>query len=220
VWLARAFPGGAPRLPWHERRDPRVLALVLDAAARGVASPPTSSCGRLFDAVASLLDQGDEISYEGEAAVALESLAATDRDDRGCDAPSRAPGGFAHAAVAGAGGDRVAAGEIPVADLVRDVARGRAAGADPAALARAFHRALARRLAAAAAAFAYDLGLSEVALSGGCLQNRILLEDLTAALEAHGLAALRHRRLPPNDGALAVGQAAVAVARAVAGAAG
>jgi hydrogenase maturation protein HypF len=215
VWLARAFPGGAPRLPWHERRDPRALALVLAAAARGVASPPTSSCGRLFDAVASLLDQGDEVTHEAEAAIALESLAATERNRR-CGAPSRASRGFAQAA-AGACRERAPDGEIPVADLVREVARGRAAGANPAALARRFHRALAGRLASATAAWSRALGLSEVALSGGCLQNRILLEDLTEALEARGLAVLRHRRLPPNDGALAVGQAAVAVARLATG---
>ncbi len=75
VWLQRAFPDGAPRLAWHARRDPARLAALEAIAARGVASPPTSSCGRLFDAVASLLDLADTNTHEAEAASALESTA-------------------------------------------------------------------------------------------------------------------------------------------------
>jgi hydrogenase maturation protein HypF len=197
VWLARAFPTGAPSLPWHDRREPRLLRSVLAIAARGVASPSTSSCGRLFDAIASLLDRVDVATYEGEAALALETLAseaplANPIDRR--DAPAPGP-------------------VIEIASLVRDVVSGIQAGASRAALARAFHEALAARLAAAVIAHARRERLDAVVLTGGCLQNRLLSESLTRQIAAAGLLPLRHHVVPPGDGGLAVGQAAVAAAR-------
>ncbi|HEX2486145.1 MAG TPA: carbamoyltransferase HypF [Myxococcota bacterium] len=206
VWLARAFPEGPPALPWHGRRDPERLAAVLALAERGVASPVTSSCGRLFDAVASLLDLVDEASHEAEAALALESAADGARPARLALEPQpRAPDpgeGF---------GDGPAV--IPAAPLVRAIAAARARGEPAASLAAAFHDALAGRLAAAACAFAGRLDLSSVVLTGGCFQNRLLLETLSGRLAASGLEVLSHRRLPPGDGGLAAGQAVVAVAR-------
>ncbi len=197
VWLARAFPMGAPDLPWHGRRDPRLLRSVLAIAERGVASPPTSSCGRLFDAIASLLDRVDVASYEGEAALALEALAS--------EAPRAGPN------------ERRAAPSpepvIAIAPLVRDVVSGILAGTSRAVLARTFHEALAASLAAAAIAHARREGLDAVVLTGGCLQNRLLSESLGRQLEGAGLRALRHHLVPPGDGGLAVGQAAVAAAQ-------
>jgi hydrogenase maturation protein HypF len=198
VWLARAFPAGVPALHWNDRRDPWRLRSVLAIAASGVASPPTSSCGRLFDAVASLLDLVDVASHEGEAALALESLAS---EARSFAAPVRNEE---------ARGD---AGTIEVASLVRDVVTGVLAGSPRAELARAFHEALASRLAAAAIAQARRDGIGAVALTGGCLQNRLLSESLAQHIAAAGLTPLRHRRVPPGDGGLAVGQLAVAAAQ-------
>ena len=201
VWLARAFPEGAPRLAWHRRREPARLAAVQALAARGAASPLTSSCGRLFDAVASLLDLADEVSHEAEAALALESAAGE--------------GGGASLALglAPALADREAPTAIPVASLVRAIVLARSRGAETGALAAAFHEGLAARLAAVATAFARRLRLASVVLTGGCLQNRLLLETLRARLVSSGLEVLTHRRLPPGDGGLAAGQAVVAVAR-------
>jgi hydrogenase maturation protein HypF len=205
VWLARAFPEGAPPLAWHRRRDPARLSAVLAMAARGVASPLTSSCGRLFDAVASLLDLVDEASHEAEAPLALESAAAD-----GAIAPleidpaPRVPRPGAQPAV------------IEVAPLLRAIVTARARGAQAAPLAAAFHEALAARLAATAAAFARRLGLRSVVLTGGCFQNRRLLEAVGARLAPIGLEVLAHRRLPPGDAGLAAGQAVVAVARGTA----
>jgi hydrogenase maturation protein HypF len=199
AWLRRAFPaGGAPRLAWHARRRGE-LALLARAAERGVASPPTSSCGRLFDAVASLLDLGDVASHEGEVALALESLAEATSEAYPLGGRDPAPG---------------TDGALPAADLVRDLVRARAAGVCRASLARGFHVALAARLAGAVARAARDTGLGEVALSGGCLQSRLLAAELASRLRAAGLRPLLHRALPPNDGGLAVGQAAVAASRA------
>lgn len=242
-WLDRAFPqGDAPALAWRERHAAAALALVARAAARGVNAPETSSCGRLFDAVASLLDCGDHARFEGEAAIALEALAAAAPDGRsatgaapaaraertrteagteaidctGREAIHRA--GLAHDLIVpascgdprahepGATGDTIAC-----ADLVRDVALGVARGEPRATVARRFHDVLAARLVARAAALAGARGLRSIVLSGGCLQNRLLADALARGLEARGLEPLAHRRIPPNDGGLAVGQAAFAL---------
>jgi hydrogenase maturation protein HypF len=199
VWLGRAFPEGAPPLPWHRRRDPARVRQVEAIAARGLHSPATSSAGRLFDAIASLLDACDVVSHEGEAALALESLAAGAAD---------APPGSAFAC------PPVQGQVVPVADLVRDLVLEHAGGADRARVASAFHEQLAARLAAFAIGHAGRLSLDAVALTGGCFQNRILLTSLAARLRAAGLEPLIHRRLPPNDAALAVGQAVAAIAGA------
>ncbi len=197
MWLERAFPDGPPRLPWHARRDAARLGAVRAIAERGTRSPWTSSCGRLFDAVSSLLDLCDDASWEGEAALRLESAAA------------REAGGAGPAAA----GPPPAAGAIPVADLVREIVLGRVRGEAAPTLARRFHAGLAARLAAAAAAAAGPRGLRSVVLSGGCLQNRLLAADLRRELVAAGLEPLEQRRVPANDGGLALGQAVVATAR-------
>jgi hydrogenase maturation protein HypF len=202
VWLARAFPEGPPALPWHTRRQPERLAAVLALAERGVASPLTSSCGRLFDAVASLLDLVDDASHEAEAALALESAADGARPARLALEPQPRAAQLEDGS-----------GVIPVTPLVRAIALARARGEPAASLAAAFHDALAARLAAAVRAFARRLDLPSVVLTGGCFQNRVLLETLSARLAAAGLEVLSHSRLPPGDGGLAAGQAVVAVAR-------
>lgn len=197
VWLARAFPEGVPVLRWHGRREPWLLRSLLAIAARGTASPPTSSCGRLFDAIASLLDLVDVATHEGEAALALESLA------------SEAP------PLASQPGDREARAAMPtieIASLVRRVVSGLLAGASRASLARDFHEALATRLAGAAIAHGHYERIDAVVLTGGCLQNRLLSESLTRQITAAGLTPLRHHGVPPGDGGLAVGQVAVAAA--------
>jgi len=201
AWLGRAFPEGAPRLPWHERRDERALALLERAMARGLASPESSSCGRLFDAVASLLDVADHNRFEGEAAMALESLASEADPAAPLVRAAREPGPFVPCG-----------GAIPVADGIRRLVEARRRGADRAELARAFHVGLAARLASAGVAAARRAELREVVLAGGCLANRLLLAELEEAFGRAGLAVLRPRILPPGDGALSVGQAAVAAA--------
>lgn len=206
-WLCRAFPDGeAPQIDWHSRHDAATLALLAKAAQRGVNAPVTSSCGRLFDAAASLLGCGDRARFEGEAAIALESLAA---QAPALFAPSL-PSALGKTAPREAVGPEPSA-QIPCSDLVRDLVVGLPRGAQRAVLARAFHEGLAGRIAARAAAVAAASGLGTVVLTGGCLQNRILAAALARGLESRGLTTLAHRRLPPNDGSLAVGQAAYAL---------
>lgn len=173
----------------------RPLALARQAAAKAINAPPSSSAGRLFDAVAACLGlcAGGQ-SYEGEAAMRLEALAGASSD----------PGSYPQAGE-GAQCD-------PSAMFVA-LARDRAAGVPPEDIALRFHRFLAAAFAGAARAAVETGAARAVALSGGCFQNallhRLMLEEL------RGLPVLVHRTTPANDGGLALGQAAVAAARAV-----
>jgi hydrogenase maturation protein HypF len=202
VWLRRAFPEGMPAaLPWLRRQDRTLLDPVLAIAERGLHSPPTSSCGRLFEAVASLLDLGDRSQHEGELPMALEALASATRSSG--DAQDAIPDHIAVSATPMI---------LPAADLVRAAVQSRLSGEPRARIALRFHRDLATRLAGAVVRAAGLTGVRRVALAGGCLQNRLLCELLLARLRAAGLDPCMPRRIPPNDGGLAVGQVLAAAA--------
>jgi hydrogenase maturation protein HypF len=149
-----------------------------------VNAPLSSGMGRLFDAVAALLGVREEVSYEGQAAIELEQLAG----------PRRAepyPWRFGEASL--------------VTDCYLDFVAGR----NRAEIAASFHETVA---AGAAAACAEAGGPATVVLSGGSFQNLRLLESTRMRLEGLGFRVLTHRLVPPNDGGISYGQAAVAAA--------
>ena len=160
---------------------------VLDGMLRGgVNGVRTSSAGRLFDAVASLLDVCQRMSHEGQAAMRLEALAG--------DAEGEAyPFGWI--------GDAL--------DWAPMVAAMLSAGDPPAAAAARFHATLVEMMVAAAKRFE----LRDVCLSGGCFQNRRLLSAAVRRLREEGFSPWRHREIPPNDAGICLGQLAVAAAR-------
>jgi hydrogenase maturation protein HypF len=158
----------------------------------GVSAPLTTSMGRLFDAVAALCGLRGEVNYEGQAAAELEAAARLDERGSYPLPPD---------------GERLDARET-IRFLVADLE----AGADAGQVSARFHNALAAATATACARLAEERGLDKVVLSGGVFQNRLLLERTGAALDAAGLRVLLPRRLPPNDGGIAYGQAAVAAA--------
>lgn len=187
--------GLAPAVPGVEAGDvERVRGLL---GSRAVA-PLASSAGRLFDAVAALCGLRLETTYEGQAAVELEAACAAD----GPAYPS---------AIEPAEGLL----ELDTRPLVRAVAADLAAGAPVARVAARFHAGLAAGLvdlvlrARAAAPGAPEV----VALTGGTFANRLLLEAVEDALRAAGLRAVTPWEVPPGDGGLALGQAAVAGSR-------
>jgi hydrogenase maturation protein HypF len=190
-WLAEAFgePQPLPR-PLAGAVDEARWNAMAQVAARPAVSPLTSSMGRLFDAVAALCGLHAEVTYEGQAAVELE--AAAGRAGRGA-------GGY----------------EMTLPDprpALRAVAAELRAGVGVAVVAARFHNAVAAATIAALAATAGDRGLGTVVLSGGVFQNRLLLEAVLAGARAAGLRVLVPQKLPPNDGGIAFGQAAVAAA--------
>ena len=193
-------PAGLEVVARNAGRWPDVVAM----ARRGVNAPLTSSAGRLFDAVAALLGVRDTINYEGQAAIELEQRA--DPAERGAYRAPVGPG------VAGPGGE---AGPLRVrgADLVRAAAEDLLAGALPAAVAARFHRGVAAAIVEVCTALRERSGLGTVALSGGVFQNLLLLGQAVDGLEGAGFRVLTHARVPPNDGGISLGQAAVAGAR-------
>jgi len=169
-----------------------MLAAVL---ARDALCPPTSSLGRVFDATAGLLGLCNVMRFEAEAAIALER-AATDYLARVGEVAAE-PGGWS---IDGAGILDLLPLLVTLADE-SDAERGAAR----------FHVTLVAALADWVAQAAAGTGLATVALSGGCLHNRILATRLGASLRARGLAVLEARALSPGDAGLALGQAWVAI---------
>ena len=174
--------------------------IIADMIAKGVNSPLSSSCGRLFDAVAAALGVcRDRASYEGEAAIELEALV-----DDGVAAVGN---GYPFAVRPGAVRVLDPAPLWPV--LLADLR----AGIAPGSIAARFHRGLAIAVADLAASLARARGVGTIALSGGVFQNRTLLEQVATDLRRRGLDVLQHRQVPANDGGLALGQVAVCAMR-------
>jgi hydrogenase maturation protein HypF len=173
--------------------DPDRWRAVARLAETGVAAPPTTSAGRLFDAVAALCGIRLEVSYEGQAAIELEAA---------CDPSER--GAYPLDSVYG-----VLDARETILAVDRDVSRGLGVGV----IATRFHHALADATADDCARLAQDRGLDVVVLGGGAFQNRRLLERTAEGLANAGLRVLAPERLPPSDGGISFGQAAVAAAR-------
>ncbi|HLF68777.1 MAG TPA: carbamoyltransferase HypF [Gaiellaceae bacterium] len=194
------LPGGeaAVQEPW------RVAAAFLELAGRpvpwerwetvrqslGVNAPLSSGAGRLFDAVSALLGVRERVSYEAQAAIELEHLAG---DVAAQPYPCRVEDGVIHGV-----------------DLVAAAYDDLEAGRDRREIAAAVHEGVA---AAFAQACVEAGGPETVVLTGGCFQNLRLLGSLRTRLEEAGFRVLSHERVPPNDGGVSYGQAAVAAAR-------
>jgi len=199
-------------LPWTDDLPPvaacppaerRVLAQQLDVALHTV---PTSSFGRLFDAVASLAGVRQVVGYEAQAALEFEALAAP------LTGPAyRLPLISDRSTLQSELQFEFATGELVTA-VVADVRNGVA----PGVIAARFHHGAADAIVAACRLAAEVAGLRTVVLSGGVFQNTTLLDLTLARLTAGGFTPLVHRQVPPNDGGLALGQAMVAHARLVA----
>jgi len=167
------------------------------------ASPVTTSAGRLFDAVASLLGVAQESSFEGEAAMRLEALAAT----RWPSDPVPAIG-IRHAE------DHHT---LDTVGLVNTLIQQRERGRSAAELAAFFHESLAQGIAAICMHLAPSLGVDRVALSGGVFQNSLLLARVEALLHGRDLRVYSNREVPAHDGGVSLGQALVAASRTAGG---
>ena len=184
-------------LPFADALAAKPLSMVAAMMARGVNAPLSSSAGRLFDAVAAALGICfDAQNFEGQAPMALEALAT----------PHTAQaGGYPIETKRVDGVQRLVWTPLWAAlldDLRKDVARG--------IIAARFHNGLAAALSGLTQTIAGDTGIDTVALSGGVMHNRLLLETLYTRLVAADLKVLVQREAPANDGGLALGQAAIA----------
>jgi hydrogenase maturation protein HypF len=212
------LPGGdaAARAPWRVARgylslepsagaafaaafadlDPQAVTLVDQQIPAALNTPLASSMGRLFDAAAAILGVRSVALYEGQAAMELEALAG-DRPASPLSFPvKQAPYGT---------------WELDPLPLLIALGESRE-HRDRTELAAAFHESVAAAAVELAVRAVSDAGLDTVALGGGCFQNARLLSSICHRLERAGLRVLVPRLLPPNDGAISYGQAAVAAA--------
>lgn len=205
-----AMPGGdrAAREPWrmaaaalHRMGRAGEIArrfaaqpgaeMIADMLESGVNCPATTSMGRLFDAAAGLLGVSATLAYEGQAAMLLEGLA--ERHGR--------------VAALKSGYSEDARGMLDFGPLLEALADCE----DSAFGAALFHATLAEGLCGWAQRATGRGGIQHVALGGGCFLNKILTQSLTDSLTMSGLNVMTAQQLPPNDGAVALGQAAVAL---------
>jgi hydrogenase maturation protein HypF len=197
AWLHRVF--GATLFDLHlaclagvAGRERQIYLRMIE---RGINSPLTSSCGRLFDAVAALLGVRSKVSYEGQAAIELEALAEQSKD----------AGAYPYSLVSTEG-----VTVVDVRPMLRAIIADLAADEPKPAIARRFHATVARAAADVCGKVRAAWGVDRVVLSGGVFQNRLLSEELAGLLEAKGFQVFVHRLVPPNDGGVALGQAAIA----------
>ncbi|MEO7684824.1 MAG: carbamoyltransferase HypF [Gemmatimonadaceae bacterium] len=199
--LRAAYGSEAQSLPLSlfDRIGAEKLSMLDQMMAKKVNSPPTSSVGRLFDAVASLLGVRDVARFEGQAAMELEAAA---------DANTRRSYTFA----LGGPDDQIVADASPVIRaIVDDIVR----SAGTAEIAGAFHNALSDMILAVARRVRLATGVHRVALSGGVFQNALLTSRSVCALTDDGFAVYTQRQVPCNDGGLSLGQAYVVALAAI-----
>jgi hydrogenase maturation protein HypF len=186
---------------WAQGHAPlrKQVTVLLRMAERGVNSPLTSSCGRLFDAVSALAGIRRRVNYEAQAAIELEAAIAGENGDAAYPFELRPDG-------SGWIIDTAPLFEALVSDLKCGVPAG--------VVSRRFHEGFAEVLARVAKLIAAKTGVNIVCLSGGSFQNVFLLERLKRKLEADGLNVFTHSEVPCGDGGLSLGQALVAAGRA------
>ncbi|MFZ5998681.1 MAG: carbamoyltransferase HypF [Nitrospirota bacterium] len=181
-------------LPSFFRRFKRAdVDAVLQMVKNSIHAPLTSSAGRLFDAVSSVIGLRDRITFEGEAAIDLEMAAHAYRGITGEPYPYNKEGSSI---------DMSPAIEAIAGDCNRSVETG--------AIARRFHATMGEVILNVAKEIREESGLRNVVMSGGVFQNRLLTEISIAALRKNGFAVWMNERVPANDGGISLGQAAVA----------
>jgi len=194
AYLSDTFGPEAAGLPLPLTREvgPRERQFVEKILERKIQTIETSSCGRLFDAVASILGVRHQTTYEGQAAIELEAAA------------SSASGSYPFALT----GDTPC--QVDLRPCIEAIAREHQSGASVADISARFHRTMACVVLDACLRIRESDGLNRVCLSGGTFQNLRLLRHTVDQLRAQRFEVFVHRRVPTNDAGLSLGQALVA----------
>jgi len=187
--------GSIPDLPFAREVSEEEKGIIIQQLEKGINTPLTSSCGRLFDAVSALLNVREAITFEGQAAIELEMLSRQEGDVQ-----SYAYGLAEHDGMQ----------EVRVGQLLEEVLNDVRSGVPVHEIGLRFHETIAHVIKDVSARVAAETGISRVALSGGCFQNRLLLRRALPLLREAGLEVLLHSQVPCNDGGISLGQAAIA----------
>lgn len=182
--------------------DPNAVATIVSMLAKDFNCPLTSSCGRLFDAIASLLGIRQKISYEGQAAMELEALAKRGRSHAWREDILL----NSHKNLAILHNETTGKWEISCPEFVTVVLEGIAQGRPSADIAWHFHKMLIGSICRVVEILAQQTGIRQIVLSGGCMQNTLLLEGLLYAFQSTHLQTFTGNLLPVNDGAVSFGQ--------------
>jgi hydrogenase maturation protein HypF len=181
---------------FFERFEKAKVETIISMIEKNVNSPLTSSAGRLFDAVASILRISDEITFEGEAAIELEMRSAQGEN-------GHYPFDIVDGEVA----------QIDTRPLIKKVVKDLKGGTSVSVISSKFHNTVKEIIITVAKRIRDREGLERVALSGGVFQNFLLLNSAIEGLEKEGFSVWTNHRVPPNDGGISLGQAAVAMER-------
>jgi hydrogenase maturation protein HypF len=189
AWLWQAGVEWYETLPPVAGSSDEQRQILLSQLEQGLNAPPTSSMGRLFDAVAALIGIRQQVNYEAQAAIELEAL--VDKSEEGAY-PISFDGGL-----------------IDPAEMFRAVVTDEHAGTPVSVMAARFHNTIAAIAVNVCDRLRVERGLVDVVLSGGVWQNMVLLEKSVTMLREKGYTVWIHRRVPANDGGVSLGQAAV-----------
>jgi len=200
-WKALRRDYDGLELIWYLESKPR--SLLDQMLAQQLNSPVASSAGRLFDAVAAAVGLcRDAASYEGQGAMALEALVTPEAWAIAASQPYPFRRDTVETCLV-----------LNPAPLWRSLLDDLKQHTAPAVIAARFHLGLATAIAQLAGTLAERFDLTQVALTGGVFQNRILSEAVASQIAAIGLTVLTHQQVPPNDGGLSLGQTVIAAAR-------
>ncbi|GAH19827.1 unnamed protein product, partial [marine sediment metagenome] len=181
-------------IDFNRRMDYDKLSIIEKMIDKNINSPLTSSCGRLFDAASSLIGIKDEISYEGQAAMELESFCASGITER------------YNFCVYKEGEEFIIDPQEIFIDIIEDFKK----GIDKKVMAAKFHNTIADFTVDLCGKIRKNIGINKIALSGGVFQNKYLTEKVVFLLEEKGFKVYIHGKVPPNDGGISLGQAVVA----------
>jgi hydrogenase maturation protein HypF len=177
-----------------------IFAVMLQ---KGINAPYTTSCGRLFDAVAALLNVRYTVSYDGQAAIELEALA---EEAKSPPAPIFKGGSYSYRTC----NHEAEPVQLDFSAMFAEILTNINTGIPPSTIARRFHQTIATATTEICRQIAESAGCDRIVLSGGVFQNRLLTDMLYTDLTKNGLQVFTHRLVPPNDGGIALGQAAIA----------
>jgi len=179
-------------LPFLRVTSDKKIRLITDMIERGVNSPLSSSCGRLFDAVSALLGICTHSGFHAEAPMRLENVVVNGE-----------AGSY----------EFVFEKDISFEPMFREIVREIAGGTDTAIISTRFHNTLTAVIAEVLTKVREEQGMGSVVLSGGTFQNRYLLEHTISMLTERGFRVFSNSKIPANDGGIALGQLVIAAAR-------
>jgi len=177
-----------------KRRDYNKLLIIEKMIDQKINSTLTSSCGRLFDAISSLIGIEDEISYEGQAAMELESI---------CLPKINNSYGFN---IIEKEKEYIIEPKKIIVEVIRDLKK----GIDKGIMAAKFHNTVAKFTLELCVKIREKTKINKVAISGGVFQNKYLTEKVISLLESREFVVFSHKKVPPNDGGISLGQAVIA----------